>query len=101
MHRALKQMTSSWQWLLLKNNWRILLLGLCFLCLHHHGLSFDLVRRLAESDAKMKALVVEHTEKVAALNAKLEEASKKAKENASKGTSADVNAFTLEILELR
>ena len=49
----------------------------------------------------MKTLVADHADKVAALNAKLEEASKKAKEQASKGTSADSSAFTLEILELR
>jgi hypothetical protein len=49
----------------------------------------------------MKALIAEHSQKVAALSEKLEEANKKAKENASKGSSADANVFTLEILELR
>jgi hypothetical protein len=53
---------------------------------------------LAESEGKMKALVDEHGEKIAAMNAKMEEASKKAKERAAKG---DSNIFTLEILELR
>ena len=60
-----------------------------------------MLARLAESDAKIKALTIEHAEKVEALNKKLEEASKKAKENASKASRADSSTFTLEILELR
>ena len=46
----------------------------------------------------MKKLVDEHAEKIASLNTKMEEASKKAKENAAR---ADSSVFTLEILELR
>jgi hypothetical protein len=46
----------------------------------------------------MKKLVDEHAEKMATMNSKMEEASRKAKENAAR---ADSSVFTLEILELR
>jgi hypothetical protein len=57
--------------------------------------------RLAESDERIKALMIDHADKVEALNKKLEEASKKAKDNASNASRADSSTFTLEILELR
>ena len=54
--------------------------------------------RLAESEAKFKVAEHEHADKLSALNAQMEEASKRAKQQASR---TDASAFTLEILELR
>ena len=82
-----------------KNKWKTLQLGahalyFAFSVLVGHVMAC----RLAEGEVKFKNLEQEHADRIAAMSAKMEEASKRAKEHASR---ADASAFTLEILELR
>jgi hypothetical protein len=53
---------------------------------------------LEENDAKMRAAVEDHKEKIASMSAAIEEANKRAKDRAAFN---DTSVFTLEIMELR
>ncbi len=53
---------------------------------------------MEENDAKMRAVVEDHKEKVANMSLAIEEANKRAKDRAAFN---DTSVFTLEIMELR